>query len=344
MSRVKHILTPAIILLLIIGATGCKQSPKGGDSRPPLARCMEDLKNIPELAALKGRDSEAAEGANGRPLEGLEIALTINGMIRSQPGPDDIDNWCEHQDSGENFEKMLAALKQHQLPPTVAFAAGATLDPKHAQAWVASGNRLGSLNYSLKKSNKSTADDFIADLARNEQAISPYLSATSTAAPPRYFRFPRLKLSFDADARARIDQYLRDNHYTVVPVTIDARDEQFNWIYCSALSRQDDSCVQLLKAYFRSLLLDTTLKARKSADEMAGHPVKQILYVKANQFTCDVLAEMLAWYKSLGARFIPLDEALRDPFYTMIDGEGKPVSAGFSRALKHAQSESGQKK
>jgi len=41
---------------------------------------------------------------------------------------------------------------------------------------------------------------------------------------------------------------------------------------------------------------------------------------------------------------IHLYEALRDPFYKMVDGEGKPVAQGLTRKIKHEQSESGQKK
>jgi hypothetical protein len=321
----------------------CKQTAKGGNGKPPVSRCMEDLNNIPELAALKSREKDnPEEGSSVRPLDGLAIALTLNDQVHSTGDPNDVDNWCEHEDSRENFDRLVAALKQHEMPPTVDFAIGQGLDLQLAQAWVASGNRLGVLTYSHKKPNKSTADEFIDDIARNEQTVSPFKQ--SAPGQPKYFRFPRMKVSPDAEARAKIDRYLRDNGYTVAPATIDAHDETFNWIYCSAMSRKDESCVNLLKVYFKSLLLDTTLKARQSARQLAGHDVKHILVVKADQFTCDFLGEIIAWYKTMGAHFIALDEALGDPFYKMVDGEGKPVAAKLTRDIKHAQSESGQKK
>lgn len=326
----------ARILLLTVIATGCQQGGKNGNGKPTVARCMEELNSIPELAALKRRE-EPVESSAGKPLDGLEIALTINDMIRGEGDPDDVDNLCEHENSRENFDKLVGALREHQLPPTVAFVVGQTLDPQIARDWVASGNQLGSLTYSLVRPNRSTADEFITDIARNDQTIGPY--QPTAPARRRYFRFPRLKVSLDAHARATINDYLRDNHYMVAMATIEARDAQFNRIYCSAVSRNDASCIQLVKAYFRSLLLDTSLQARESARQLSGRDVKHILVVKADQFTCDSLAETLGWYKSLGARFISLEEALRDPFYSMIDEQGKPVASGFSRALRHAQSE-----
>src|SRR5205085_5536908 len=103
------------------------------------------------------------------------------------------------------------------------------------------GNLLGVLTYSHKKPNKSTAEEFVADIARNEQTVGPLKPKTQGL--PKYFRFPRMKVSLDPQARARIDQYLRDNGYTVAPATIDAHDETFNGIYCSAMSRKDQDCV-----------------------------------------------------------------------------------------------------
>jgi peptidoglycan/xylan/chitin deacetylase (PgdA/CDA1 family) len=342
LKTVSAILLLAITLLLTIGATACKQPVRGND-KPPVARCMEDLNNIPELAALKARNKEQTEeSASGRPLDGMEIALTLNDQVRSAGDPNDVDNWCEREDSRENFDHLLAALKAQQMPPVVDFAIGQGMDGQLASDWVASGNRLGLLTYSHKKPNKSSTEEFIADIARNEQAIGPY--QPKTPGQPRYFRFPHMKVSLDPEARARIDHYLRDNGYTVAPATIDALDETFNGIYCAAMSRKDDACVNLLKVYFKSLLLDTATKARETARQLAGHDVKQILVFKADQFTCDMLGEILAWLKTTGVRFITLDEALRDPFYKMVDEEGKPVATGLTRTIKHAQSESGQKR
>ena len=333
----------ALTLLLTIGASACKQPPTRNGNDKLASRCMEDLNGIPELAALKARNKEQPEeSASGRPLDGLEVALTINDQVRTTGDPDDVDNWCEHEDSRENFERLVAALKSQQMPPVVDFAIGQRLDPQLAADWVAHGNLLGVMTYSQKKPNKSSADEFIADIARNHEAVAPYLP--KQPGQPKYFRFPRMKVSLDPAVRARVDQYLRDNGYTVAPATIDARDDIFNLIYCSAMARKDDACVNLLKVYFKSLLLDTALKAREAARRLAGHDVKHILVFKADQLTCDGLGEILAWLKTMGVRFIALDEALGDPFYKMVDEEGKPVAGELTRSVKHAQSESGQKK
>ena len=201
----------AIILLLTIGATACKPPTRAGNDKLA-GRCMEDLNSIPELAALKARNKEQPEErASGRALDGLEIALTLNDQVRTAGDPDDVDNWCEHEDSRENFERLVAALKAQQMPPVVDFAIGQRLDPQLAAAWVAQGNRLGVLTYSQKKPNKSSADEFIADIERNRQAVAPY--QPKQPGQPKYFRFPRMKVSLDPAVRTRVDQLHVNAHF-----------------------------------------------------------------------------------------------------------------------------------
>jgi len=338
LNRTTQLLWLALILLAVVGTPACKQTAKGGNPKPPVARCMEDLDNIPELAALRARDKgKPGETASGHPLEGLELALTINDQVRPSGDPDDVDNWCEHEDSRENFDRLVAALREHQMPPTVDFAIGQNLDPKLAAAWVASGNLLGSMTYSRMKPNKASAEEFIKDLARNDQALAAYWQTATRS--PKYFRYPKFKISLASPDHAKIEKYLSDSGYTVVPATIDAHDEKFSWIYCAASARNDAACSNLVKAYFKSLLLDTTLKARESARQIAGREVKHVLVFRANQFTCDNLAELLAWYKSLGARFIPLSEALADPFYKAVDEDGLSAGLKVFRKVKTSQAE-----
>ena len=332
----KLILLLTIAVFLATGVIGCKQSLNQGNTKPPLARCMEDLKSIPELSALKAREKEDAPSGS-LPLEGFEVAFTLNDMVRGE-GLSDVerDDWCDKENSRANFDKLVAALKQNGLPSTVDFAIGQTLDSQLANAWVAAGNVLGSMTFSRKKPNKTSADDFISDLARNDQALASYWKIAPPS-PTKYFRFPKFKLNSDAQDRAKIEKYLAGAGYTIVPATIDAHDEKFSWIYCAAVGRGDTSCLNLIKAYFKSLLLDTTSKARESARQIAGREVKHILVFKANQFTCDNLAELLGWYKSLGAKFIPLADALADPFYKMVDEEGRPAGIKVIRTVKTAQ-------
>ena len=99
----------AIVCLSLFLANAC--SARESHTKPEMARCQEELNIIPEVAAsLKSRNKQPAEA--GDALSGMEIALTINRMVRSTPDPDrDRDDWCYIESTRENFDKLLKALK-----------------------------------------------------------------------------------------------------------------------------------------------------------------------------------------------------------------------------------------
>ncbi|HLG13507.1 MAG TPA: polysaccharide deacetylase family protein [Blastocatellia bacterium] len=281
-------------------------------------------------ALLKSRPKDSGE-SQGRPLEGIEIALTINGMVRSQGEPDrGEDNWCAAENSRENFDKLLAALKQNGMPPTVDFVVGRQHDQSLIESWLRSGNLIGNMSFTRRKMNKRPAQFVIEDLTRNDLLLAPYWKKF----PPRkkYYRYPSLKPSGDPQAREQISAYLKTKGYLEAPATIKSFDGSFGDSYCAAAARGDQECISMVKAYFKSLLMTSTVRARAAARRIAGRDVKHILVIGANQFTCDNLGEILAWYKSLGVRFIPLDDALRDPVYSTDDAKGRPAS----RVILHA--------
>ena len=115
---------------------------------------------------------------------------------------------------------------------------------------------------------------------------------------------------------------------------------RFSDIYCAALARGDETCANLIKQDFKTLLLDTTLKTRLATKSRTGYDVKLILTVGVNQFTCEYLTDVLAWYQNLGARFISLDDALRDPLYSTVDEKGRPVARAILRETRRLQIES----
>jgi peptidoglycan/xylan/chitin deacetylase (PgdA/CDA1 family) len=278
------------------------------------SKCLDELNAIPEMSELRKSRKKGQAETNPKLFEGLELALTIDGMITSQINseinPDDL---CYAQDTRENFDKLVKALATNQMPPTVDFVAGDRFDAVLQAEWLKSGNLIGNYTYDRRKAKKNNAKEFIENITRNDQLLAPLWKSS----PPKrkYFRYPYIKTINDGADHELIKAYLKQNGYEVVPTTIDAQDGLFIQIYCGAQAKGDDNCVNLIKANFFSLLLDTTVKARAIAKEIAGREIKHILVIRANQLTSDTLAEMLVWFKGLGARFISLDEALSDPFY-----------------------------
>ena len=278
-----------------------------------MSRCQKELASIRGMEPLlKPRERNAPE--EGRPFEGLELALTINGTIQSElKSEEDEDDSCAAQNTRANFERIIEALKANHLPPTVDFVAGRYLDESLAREWLESNNLLGSLTFNRVTARNNASSDFLADLKRNEEALAPLWNRYARSR--KYFRFQRLKESFEERAREDIRGSLATAGYTIVPGTIDSRDWRFTQVRCRAVARGDEQCAAYAKQAFYSLLFDSTQKAREATTRIAGREAKQILMVEASQFTADTLSETLAWYKRLGASFISLDDALKDPIY-----------------------------
>jgi hypothetical protein len=326
------------IALSLVAAPACNRSGKAVSEKLPLSRCMNELNSISTLAALLRSEAKAKNDGptDARPLEGMVIALTINGMARGDDDPEsEIDSWCESENGRENFEKLLSALKQNSLPPVVAFVNGRNLDATFAEQWLKSGNLIGNMTYSSMKARRKPAEAFMEDIGRNDQALADLLKKYQPK--QRYFRYPRLKMSPDPQAREQVTLYLKQNNYLDVPATIDGRSGRFSEIYCAAQARGDQTCASLVSAHFKKLLLDTTVRARRIAANRAGREVKHILAFKVNQFICDNLADILTWYRGMGARFITLDEALADPLYTTVDETGKSAARAIINKTRRAQ-------
>ena len=283
-----------------------------------MSRCQEELSTIPEVAAasMKARHKRAEEREES--LEGMEIALTMNRMVLSTADPDrDQDDWCYTENNRDSFQKLLNALKTNNMPPTVDFLAGESLEQQLQEEWLKSGNLIGNLTYKGRSPKKGTAQEFIDTLSKNEEELAPLWKKFPRR--QKYFRYPSLKLGVDTERPRAIREFLKQNGFVEVPATIDSRDDDFSQRYCAALARGDKVCANFIVATFKSLLLDKTQKARIAARKIAGRDVKQILLINANQLTCDLLEELLGWYKAMGVKFISADEALGDPFYAVDD-------------------------
>jgi hypothetical protein len=311
-------------LLLSLSACGPQDKPSAASRR--FSKCAEELNGIPALAELR-KSRNKTDQENQRPFEGMELALTINEMVTSQVDEKNVDDLCYAQDTRENFDKLIKALSENNMPPTVDFIEGLWLDPALETDWLKSGNLIGNLTFDRRKAKKSHGQEFIDSVARNDQLLASLWKSF----PPRkkFFRYPHFKTADDRD-RELTSAYLKQNGYIEVPVTIESPEEVFGQMYCSALSKGNVECAKLIKANFFSLLLDVASKARVEARAKAGHDIKHILSVRASQLTCDTLGEMLIWFKGLGAKFISLDEALSDPYY-----QAKEARSASDSSMRH---------
>ncbi len=331
------------VVLLMVGTFCCRNREPVPAESQSAAQCMSELNKIPVLAAILNSQKQDEANNQKQPLEGMEVALTINGMILSKGEPEKgIDDWCESENSLENFNQLVIAMRENQLPPTVAFVSGRYLDLSLLSIWIENGNQVGSLTFSQKRSGAKPASMLIEDIKRNEQALAPLWSKHRRE--KKYFRFPQLKNSSDASARLEVERYLKEQNFLVVSGTIAPQSSPFNQLYCAALSRNEATCVHLIKDCYKKLVLDSMGKARALAKKRFGRDIKHILVVKADQFLCDNLSDLLRWLKGLGVKFISVDEALTDAAYAAVTEDGRSTTYKIISDTKRRQLAQGERK
>jgi hypothetical protein len=110
----------------------------------------------------------------------------------------------------------------------------------------------------------------------------------------------------------------------VAPVTIDNADWVFARAYADALMRKDYTAAAEVKAAYVPYMESKFDYWERQSRELLGYEVKQILLFHASALNADAIGDLLAMIKRRGYTFATLDEALKDPAYTLPDGyEGR---------------------
>src|SRR5262249_18051959 len=113
------ILSAAVLLACL---SDCRRFDRSDPPSREMAECLARFKSIRELANFQRPASKPLEvpAMDARPLEGMELALTLNGTISSHMDPQaDEDDVCYTENTPENFRKLLDALRRTDMPPTV---------------------------------------------------------------------------------------------------------------------------------------------------------------------------------------------------------------------------------
>ncbi len=234
--------------------------------------------------------------------QGREIAITIDDLplVASKmntPG--------NQQRSTERFMKIIQALTENKVP-AIGFVIGGAIEKGQ---WVfleqfrSAGLMIGNHTYSHKNLNSMGAEQYIADVARADKVLAPLLTE------PKYFRYPYLAEG-NKKTKPIVLEYLKENHYTIAPVTIDSKDFQFNEQLYKVPYRSREGYVSKLMPRYLAYIWQQTLRAEKQSK---GRPVKQILLIHANLLNSYALDDIIQMYKQNGYKFITLTEALKNP-------------------------------
>ena len=151
----------------------------------------------------------------------------------------------------------------------------------------------------------------LADYIKNLEAAEPAITTARGGRRSLFFRHTFLHTGLTLETKRGLEDYLAKNGYRIAPVTIDTSDYVFANVYSRDPAR--------VRAAYLEHLESATAFFEKRAVEVVGRAIPQIILLHANQLNADSMGDVLAMFRRRGYRFIPLEQALRDPAYQLPD-------------------------
>ena len=118
-------------------------------------------------------------------------------------------------------------------------------------------------------------------------------------------------------ARNEIAEFLSKRDYRIAPVTLDNSDWLFAAVYGNALQRGDAATARRVREAYIPYMESIFAFFEPRSSEVAGHEIRQILLMHANQLNADSMPDLLAMIKRRRYTFVSLDRALGDRAYSM---------------------------
>jgi peptidoglycan/xylan/chitin deacetylase (PgdA/CDA1 family) len=224
-----------------------------------------------------------------------------------------------YQDQLKINRKILEALERYHVP-AIGFVIGSRAPGRNEifELWLEGGHELGNHTYSHMDLDKVDAEVYELDIVKGAFEIEKVLLHHSQSL--RYFRFPYLHTGRNTEKGDLVRQFLKENCYTIAPVTINPYDWEYNSWYVKAWGSHKLKEEEQIKRMYLDRIETATAEAESLSWVHYGRNIKQILLLHLNRLNGETLDQVLDYYVRSGYTFITLEEALADSAY-LPDGE-----------------------
>jgi peptidoglycan/xylan/chitin deacetylase (PgdA/CDA1 family) len=220
-------------------------------------------------------------------------------------------------------EKLLKPFKDQKIPVIGFVNEGKLPAPelrKILDLWLDAGADLGNHTYSHADFSTTPLADFEQEVIRGEPVTKAALAAR--AKKLEYFRFPFLHTGPGLETKRAFEKFLTGRGYRNAPVTLDNADYMFAFLYPNW-----DPNVHPMYTYVQYMYTIVEFFENRAV-EVTGHEIPQVMLLHASELNADKMPEILEMFRAKGYRFITLEEALKDPAYSLPDEYAGP--GGFS--------------
>ena len=177
--------------------------------------------------------------------------------------------------------------------------------------WHDAGFLLANHTFSHLDLGQVSAEIFIGDIEKMEQALTPWVSAS----PAKLFRYPYLSEGDTHAKRRTVREYLQQHEYRIAPVTVDYNDWAWSAAYTRCSLVHDEGAMQQLEEQVVTAARRTLREAQHQAKFLVGRDIKHILLLHISALTARTLPAMLAAFQADGVKLVSLPVALEDPVY-----------------------------
>jgi peptidoglycan/xylan/chitin deacetylase (PgdA/CDA1 family) len=181
--------------------------------------------------------------------------------------------------------------------------------------WLTAGMPLGNHSAAHRDLNRADLGVWLEDVRRCDR----YLRRL-TGEPTHWFRFPMLHQGPTPERRFAAVELLEELGYRNAHVSIDTSDWLMAVAYREALARGDRAEAERIGRAHVEHVVDAARHYRDFARERFGRDVAHVILLHANALNADWLGATLDGLTAAGFRFVPLEQALADPVYSMRDG------------------------
>ncbi len=183
--------------------------------------------------------------------------------------------------------------------------------------WLDAGFELGNHTYGHQSANRIPPEEFIENIKRGEIVTRKMMNQRGKTL--RFFRHPFLHTGTSLETKNRIESFLKENGYTVAPVSVDNSE----WIFAAAYEKvrldKDAALMKFVGEEYIRYMKEKLLYWEEQAQSLFGRDISHILLIHANSLNADYYDELCDMMRSRNYIFISLEEALKDSAYETDD-------------------------
>jgi peptidoglycan-N-acetylglucosamine deacetylase len=259
--------------------------------------------------ALAGCTTPSQDRVDGTAADSFKLAITIDDLPVHGPIPAGTTAFDVNR-------QMLDGIKATRVSGVMGFVNGHWVEQDPANAavvdlWRKAGIPLGNHSWSHPNLNALSVEAFKQEIVRNE----PILQRQDAGHEWRWFRYPFLAEGDDLAKRTEIRTFLADRGYRIAGVSMDFSDWQFNTAYARCRDANDRASLVRIEDMYLDAARDHVHHSRRLGRAIYGREIPQVLLVHVGAVSAHMMPRLIALYRSMGARFVPLAEAQADPAY-----------------------------